>query len=122
MPGAVRDMGGPAPALGSQRAGEGGLGSGGSAPAPYPHCPLQVFQRRADGSVNFFRGWEAYRDGFGKLTGEHWLGEALPPADWGAGGPAHRRRLAVCVSLAWARRASSRVLRQKGRRQDAERE
>lgn len=36
-------------------------------------CP-QVFQRREDGSVNFFRGWEAYRDGFGKLTGEHWLG------------------------------------------------
>ncbi|XP_010011306.1 PREDICTED: fibrinogen C domain-containing protein 1-like [Nestor notabilis] len=32
-----------------------------------------VFQRREDGSVNFFRGWEAYRDGFGKLTGEHWL-------------------------------------------------
>lgn len=24
--------------------------------------------------MNFFRGWEAYRDGFGKLTGEHWLG------------------------------------------------
>lgn len=36
----------------------------------------QVFQRREDGSVNFFRGWEAYRDGFGKLTGEHWLGES----------------------------------------------
>uniref|UniRef100_A0A673TDD7 Fibrinogen C domain containing 1 n=1 Tax=Suricata suricatta TaxID=37032 RepID=A0A673TDD7_SURSU len=36
--------------------------------------PLQVFQRREDGSVNFFRGWDAYRDGFGKLTGEHWLG------------------------------------------------
>ncbi|KAL6061899.1 hypothetical protein STEG23_031518 [Scotinomys teguina] len=33
-----------------------------------------VFQRREDGSVNFFRGWEAYREGFGKLTGEHWLG------------------------------------------------
>lgn len=35
-----------------------------------------MFQRREDGSVNFFRGWEAYRDGFGKLTGEHWLGES----------------------------------------------
>ncbi|MEE6505473.1 hypothetical protein FKM82_005536 [Ascaphus truei] len=33
-----------------------------------------VFQRREDGLVNFFRGWEHYRDGFGKLTGEHWLG------------------------------------------------
>lgn len=25
--------------------------------------------------MNFFRGWEAYREGFGKLTGEHWLGK-----------------------------------------------
>ncbi|XP_075041337.1 fibrinogen C domain-containing protein 1 isoform X1 [Mixophyes fleayi] len=33
-----------------------------------------VFQRREDGSVSFFRGWEQYRDGFGKLTEEHWLG------------------------------------------------
>uniref|UniRef100_A0A8D3B4J9 Fibrinogen C-terminal domain-containing protein n=1 Tax=Scophthalmus maximus TaxID=52904 RepID=A0A8D3B4J9_SCOMX len=34
-----------------------------------------VIQRREDGSVNFFRGWEAYRDGFGTTTGEHWLGD-----------------------------------------------
>uniref|UniRef100_A0A3B3UPA6 Fibrinogen C domain containing 1 n=1 Tax=Poecilia latipinna TaxID=48699 RepID=A0A3B3UPA6_9TELE len=33
-----------------------------------------VIQRREDGSMNFFRGWEAYRDGFGSTTGEHWLG------------------------------------------------
>ncbi|XP_019741354.1 fibrinogen C domain-containing protein 1-like isoform X2 [Hippocampus comes] len=33
-----------------------------------------VIQRRQDGSVNFFRGWDAYRDGFGTTTGEHWLG------------------------------------------------
>ncbi|KAM8760954.1 fibrinogen C domain-containing protein 1-like isoform 1-T1 [Acanthopagrus schlegelii] len=33
-----------------------------------------VIQRREDGTVNFFRGWDAYRDGFGKTTGEHWLG------------------------------------------------
>ncbi|XP_045890264.1 fibrinogen C domain-containing protein 1 [Micropterus dolomieu] len=33
-----------------------------------------VIQRREDGSVNFFREWAAYRDGFGKTTGEHWLG------------------------------------------------
>ncbi|KAM6954402.1 fibrinogen C domain-containing protein 1 [Aplochiton taeniatus] len=33
-----------------------------------------VIQRREDGQVNFYRGWDAYRDGFGKTTGEHWLG------------------------------------------------
>lgn len=33
-----------------------------------------VIQRREDGSVNFFRDWDAYRDGFGTTTGEHWLG------------------------------------------------
>uniref|UniRef100_A0A8C6PB96 Fibrinogen C-terminal domain-containing protein n=1 Tax=Nothobranchius furzeri TaxID=105023 RepID=A0A8C6PB96_NOTFU len=33
-----------------------------------------VMQRREDGSVNFFRDWAAYRDGFGTTTGEHWLG------------------------------------------------
>lgn len=36
---------------------------------------FQVIQRREDGSVNFFRDWEAYREGFGKITGEHWLGK-----------------------------------------------
>jgi hypothetical protein len=44
--------------------------------ANVPSSSPQVFQRREDGSVNFFRGWEAYREGFGKLTGEHWLGES----------------------------------------------
>lgn len=34
-----------------------------------------MIQRREDGSVNFFRDWEAYREGFGKITGEHWLGK-----------------------------------------------
>ncbi|XP_024295280.1 fibrinogen C domain-containing protein 1-like [Oncorhynchus tshawytscha] len=33
-----------------------------------------VIQRREDGAVNFFRAWDAYRNGFGKITGEHWLG------------------------------------------------
>lgn len=48
--------------------------------------------------MNFFRGWEAYRDGFGKLTGEHWLGET----------PARRlARPLLCNACCQARAPSS---------------
>ncbi|XP_052704365.1 microfibril-associated glycoprotein 4-like [Crassostrea angulata] len=33
-----------------------------------------VIQRRMDGSVNFYRSWQTYKDGFGKPQGEYWLG------------------------------------------------
>jgi len=33
-----------------------------------------IFQRRMDGTVNFYRGWDQYKDGFGSAFGEHWLG------------------------------------------------
>ena len=33
-----------------------------------------MFQRRRDGSENFYRGWTEYENGFGNVKGEHWLG------------------------------------------------
>ncbi|XP_066296424.1 fibrinogen C domain-containing protein 1-like [Branchiostoma lanceolatum] len=33
-----------------------------------------VIQRRFDGRLNFDRRWADYKDGFGRVEGEHWLG------------------------------------------------
>ena len=33
-----------------------------------------VFHKRFDGFVGFYRGWDEYKNGFGDVNGEYWLG------------------------------------------------
>ena len=35
---------------------------------------LQVFQRRINGSVDFYRNWTEYENGFGDPNAEFWIG------------------------------------------------
>uniref|UniRef100_A0A8C3UY04 Microfibril associated protein 4 n=1 Tax=Catharus ustulatus TaxID=91951 RepID=A0A8C3UY04_CATUS len=51
--------------------------AGGGAPPVPVYCDMStegVFQKRFNGSVSFFRGWNDYRAGFGRADGEYWLG------------------------------------------------
>lgn len=43
-------------------------------PDPVSGPAWTVLQRRMDGSVDFFRDWNEYEEGFGDADGEHWIG------------------------------------------------
>lgn len=39
-------------------------------------APLQVFLRRQNGKLEFFRNWKNYTAGFGNMNDEFWLGKS----------------------------------------------
>ncbi|XP_026207146.1 microfibril-associated glycoprotein 4-like isoform X2 [Anabas testudineus] len=64
-----------------RRSGVYSIHPGGGMSAVKVYCDLRseggkwtVIQRRVDGSVNFYRGWNQYKLGFGSPSGEYWLG------------------------------------------------
>ena len=54
---------------------------------------LQVFQRRQDGSVDFYRNWTQYASGFGDVEGEFWLGNENIHAISNASGKIYQLRV-----------------------------
>jgi len=43
----------------------------------HQHPNAQVFQRRIDGSTDFYLDWMRYEEGFGDKFGEYWIGECV---------------------------------------------
>ena len=73
-----------------------------------------LIQRRVDGSVDFQRGWNEYRHGFGGTYGEHWIGTEMlhrltnqRPCRlrvdlWDWNGDSTRPSFLLCADTLWA--------------------